>query len=54
MTAPDFSHHPFSIDYTAGGTVEDLLTGTGTSGQPAGTGWVTDLVWSDGTRHLPA
>ena len=54
MNAPDFLHQPFSVDYTADGTVEVILAGAGTSCQAAGTGWVTDLVWSDGTRHLPA
>ena len=53
MNAPDFSRNPFSVDYTAGdGAAEDLLTET--SGQGPGTGWVTDLVWSDGSQNLPA
>lgn len=53
MDAPDFSHNPFSIDYTANttGVMEAPLTD---ACRPAGTGRVTDLVWSDGTQNLPA
>lgn len=53
MNAPDFSHNALNIQYTDGGSgAEDLLTDT--AAQAAGTGRVTDLVWSDGSHNLPA